>query len=245
MRPTAASPRSRRGTSSSMPAKLACACLCLLALAASGAPAGAGEPGWAPTVTNPWFPLRPGTTYVYTGVRDGQPSRELLTVTRSTKTIQGVRCTVVHDLLYVRGRLRERTTDWYAQDRRGAVWYFGEQTAELDARGRVTSTEGTWQSGVDGAKAGIYMPAHPRVGQSFRQELYAGHAEDHFRVLSLDASVSVPFISSRHALLTKEWTPLEPAVLDHKLYVRGVGTVKEETVKGGSERNVLVAVRRG
>jgi len=219
------------------------------ALAAGAASLGGGAsaagPGWAPGVTNQWFPLRPGTTYAYTGVRDGQPSREVFTVTRLTKTIQGVRCTVVHDRLYLRGRLRERTTDWYAQDRGGAVWYFGEQTAELDVRGHVTSTEGTWRSGVDGAKAGIYMPAHPRVGQSFWQELYAGHAEDHFRVLSLNASVSVPYISSRHALLTKEWTPLEPGVIDHKLYVRGIGTVKEETVKGGSERNVLVAVRRG
>lgn len=243
MRPTAALPQLRRGTSS-MPAKLACACLCALALAGAGAAAGGGDPGWAPRVTNQWFPLRPGTTYVYRGARDGQPSREVLTVTHLTKVIQGVRCTVVSDRLYVRGRLHERTTDWYAQDRRGAVWYFGEQTAELDAKGRVTSTEGTWQSGVDGAKAGIYMPARPRVGQSFRQELYAGHAEDHFRVLSLNVSVSVPYISSRHALLTKEWTPLEPGVIDHKLYVRGVGTVKEETVKGGSERNVLVAVQR-
>ena len=214
------------------------------ALLGSG-PTAAGQRGFADRVTNPWFPLRPGTTLVYNGVRDGQPSRELFTVTHLTKVIQGVRCTVVSDRLYVRGRLRERTTDWYAQDRRGAVWYFGERTAELDTHGRVTSREGTWQSGVDGAKAGIYMSAHPRVGQSLRQELYPGHADDHFQVLSLNASVSVPYISSRHALLTKEWTPLEPAVLDHKLYVRGVGTVKEETVKGGSERNVLVSVRRG
>ena len=228
-----------------MPAKLACACVCLLALVGSSAAAGARESGWAPRVTNPWFPLRPGTTYVYTGMRDGHPSRELFTVTHSTKVIQGVRCTAVFDRLYLRGRLFERTTDWYAQDRRGAVWYFGERTAELDAHGRITSTEGSWQSGVDGAKAGIYMSAHPRVGQSFRQELYPGHADDHFRVVSLNASVSVPYVTSRHALLTKEWTPLEPGVLDHKLYVRGIGTVKEETVKGGSERNVLVAVRRG
>jgi len=209
-----------------------------------GAIAG-GPSGFAARVTNPWFPLRPGTTYVYSGVRDGKPSRDLVTVTHSTKVIQGVRCTAVSDRLYLRGRLFERTTDWYAQDRSGAVWYFGEQTAELDAHGRVTSREGSWQSGVDGAKAGIYMPAHPRVGQSARQEFYAGHADDHFQVVSLDASVSVPYISSRHALLTKEWTPLEPGVIDHKLYVRGIGTVKEETVKGGSERNVLVAVRRG
>jgi hypothetical protein len=205
----------------------------------------AGESGWAPRVTNPWFPLRPGTTYIYKGMRDGRPSREVFTVTRSTKVIQGVRCTAVFDRLYLRGRLFERTTDWYAQDRRGVVWYFGERTAELDAKGRVTSTEGSWQSGVDGAKAGIYMSARPRVGQSFRQELYPGHADDHFAVVSLNASVSVPYVTSHRALLTKEWTPLEPGVLDHKLYVRGIGTVKEETVKGGSERNVLVAVRRG
>jgi hypothetical protein len=210
-----------------------------------GANALASDTGWAPRVTNPWFPLRPGTTYVYTGMRDGHPSRELFTVTRSTKVIQGVRCTAVFDRLYLRGRLFERTTDWYAQDRRGAVWYFGERTAELDANGHVTSTEGSWQSGVDGAKAGIYMSAHPSVGQSFRQELYRGHADDHFAVVSLKASVSVPYVTSHHALLTKEWTPLEPGVLDHKLYVRGIGTVKEETVKGGSERNVLMSVRRG
>ncbi len=206
-----------------------------------GSPAG----GFVARVTNPWFPLSPGTTYVYRGVRDGQPSRDVFTVTHSTKMIEGVRCTAVSDRLYLRARLHERTTDWYAQDRRGAVWYFGEQTAELDKQGHVTSREGSWQSGVDGAKAGIYMSAHPRVGQSFRQELYVGHADDHFRVLSLNASVNVPYVSSRHALLTKEWTPLEPAVIDHKLYVRGIGTVKEETVKGGSEHNVLVAVRRG
>ena len=226
-------------------------CAAIVAALAAGATSlgggatAAGDRGFVDRVTNPWFPLRPGTTLTYNGVRDGQPSRELFTVTHLTKVIQGVRCTVVSDRLYLRGRLFERTTDWYAQDRRGAVWYFGEQTAELDAHGRVTSREGTWQSGVDGAKAGVYMPAHPRVGQSLRQELYVGHAEDYFRVLSLNASVTVPYISSRHALLTKEWTPLEPGVLDHKLYVRGIGTVKEETVKGGSERNVLVELRRG
>jgi len=224
---------------------VAVAASALTVLVGGGANAIARESGWAPRVTNPWFPLRPGTTYVYTGMRDGHPSRELFTVTRSTKVIQGVRCTAVFDRLYLRGRLFERTTDWYAQDRRGAVWYFGERTAELDANGHVTSTEGSWQSGVDGAKAGIYMSAHPRVGQSFRQELYPGHADDRFAVVSLKASVSVPYVTSHQALLTKEWTPLEPGVLDHKLYVRGIGTVKEETVKGGSERNVLVAVRHG
>ena len=140
-------------------------------------------------IDNPWFPLVPGTTYIYRGMKDGEPSREVLRVTHRTKVIQGVRCTVLEDRLYLSGRLEERTTDWYAQDEKGNVWYFGEETAELDERGRVTSREGSWQAGVDGAKAGIYMPAEPKVGESFRQEFYAGHAEDHFRVEDLAASV--------------------------------------------------------
>ena len=196
-------------------------------------------------IDNPWFPLEPGSTYIYRGVKDGRPSREVLKVTHKTKRICGVPAVVVSDRLYVDGRLAERTTDWYSQDKRGNVWYFGEATAELDRQGRVTSTEGSWQAGRDGARAGIYMPARPNVGQSFRQEFYKGHAEDHFRVLSLHSTVQVPYTSSRQALLTREWTPLEPGVIDHKLYVRGVGTVLEQAVKGGNERNELVSFSKG
>jgi hypothetical protein len=194
-------------------------------------------------VTNPWFPLKPGTVFVYTGEKDGARGRDVVTVTKSTKMIRGARCTAVADRLYTRGHLAERTTDWYAQDTRGNVWYFGEETAELSEAGKVTSREGTWRAGVDGAKAGIFMPAHPKVGQSFRQEYRKGHAEDHFAVLSTSASVLVPYSASAHALLTKEWTPLEPDTLDHKLYIRGIGLVKEETVKGGNERWELADVR--
>jgi hypothetical protein len=195
------------------------------------------------TVSNPWFPLKPGTVSIYTGEKDGVPGRDVVTVTRRTNVIRGVRCTAVTDRLYVRGRLAERTTDWYAQDARGNVWYFGENTAELNKAGKVTSREGTWRAGVDGAQAGIFMSAHPKVGQSFRQEYLKGHADDHFAVLSLSASVLVGYTASAHALLTKEWTPLEPDTLDHKLYIRGIGLVKEETVKGGDERWELADVR--
>jgi hypothetical protein len=169
----------------------------------------------------------------------------VVTVTHRTRVIDGVRCTEVSDRLFLAGRLDERTTDWYAQDRSGTVWYFGERTAELDARGRVTSTEGSWRSGVDGARTGVFMPAHPRVGASFRQEDYRGHAEDRFRVLSLDAPVSTPATGARRALLTREWTPLEPDVVDHKLYVRGVGLVAERIVRGGDDHAALVSVTRG
>src|SRR5262249_13671465 len=124
------------------------------------------------------------------------------------------------------------------------VWYFGEDTAELDEHGKVVTTEGTWRAGRDGARPGIYMPGDPTVGQTGRQEYLKGHAEDHFAVVSLRAVVRVPYTSSRRALLTKEWTPLEPGVLDHKYYVRGIGTVLEQTVRGGDERNELISVRR-
>jgi hypothetical protein len=198
---------------------------------------------FAAQIDNPWFPLKPGTTYVYRGRKDGKPSREVLEVTHLTKTIQGVRATVLHDNLYLDGKLGERTTDWYAQDADGNVWYLGEATAELDRMGRVTSTEGSWEAGVDGAEPGIYMPAHPKVGESFSQEFYKGHAEDHFKVLSLHASARVPYVSSQQTLLTKEWTPLEPGVIDHKVYVRGIGTVLEQQV-GGGERAELVSLKR-
>jgi hypothetical protein len=224
--------------------------LLVAALVAALLAAGASRPAPRPSdftasVDNPWFPLKPGTTYVYRGVKDGQPSRDVVTVTHATKTIVGIPCVVVRDRLYLSGRLHERTADWYSQDKQGNVWYFGEATAELDRQGRVTTTEGSWQAGRAGARGGIFMPAHPRVGQSGQPEFYRGHAQDHFQVVSLHATVKAPYVSSRSALLTKEWTPLEPGVLDHKYYVRGIGTVLEQTVKGGDERNALVSVRRG
>jgi hypothetical protein len=205
-----------------------------------------GLPGPASFVSgidNPWFPLQPGTIYVYRGVSDGQPARDVLTVTHRTKTIEGVRCTVIDDRVYLGGRLRERTTDWYAQDKTGNVWYLGERTATLDASGRTKSTDGTWQAGIDGARAGIYMPAAPRVGHSGQQEFYRGHAEDHFTILSLSTSVRTPAAASSHALLTGETTPLEPGIVDHKIYIRGIGTVREETIRGGKEQFLLVSIR--
>ena len=196
-------------------------------------------------VDNPWFPLPAGGKWTYRGEKDGIPSHEVVTVTGETKTIQGVPCTVVHDVLSQKGHVAERTDDYYAQDANGTVWYFGEDTAELDAKGEVTSTEGTWQSGKDGASAGIFMTASPHVGESYRQEYLKGHAEDHYAVVALGQTVRVPGVSSNDALLTKEWTPLEPHVLDHKYYVQGIGTVLEQTVRGGSERNALVSFTKG
>jgi hypothetical protein len=206
------------------------------ALTALAAAPGRGAGGFSARVDNPWFPLAPGTRWVYSGTKDGKPSRDVVVATHATRTIDGAPCVAVSDRLTLAGHLAERTTDWYSQDADGNVWYFGEQTAELDAHGRVTSREGSWQAGVAGAKAGIFMPAQPRLGQSGRQEYLKGHAEDRFRVIG---------VFGRNAVLTEETTPLEPGTVDHKLYVRGVGTVLEQTERGGNERNELVSVRRG
>jgi hypothetical protein len=195
-------------------------------------------------VSNPWYPLLPGSTWVYRGVKDGETSREVMRVTNRTRRIQGAPCVVVSDLLYLRGHLEERTEDYYTQDAQGRVWYFGENTAELDRQGHVKNRSGSWLAGVHGARAGIFMFTNPKPGQSARQEYYRGQAEDHFQVLRLGVSVKVPFITTTHGLLTKEWTPLEPGVIDHKFYVRGIGTVLERTAKGPLERNELVSFRR-
>jgi hypothetical protein len=222
----------------------ALAALAAAALALGGGAAASGD--FSARVTNPYYPLQPGMRWEYRGVKDGRPLRDVVTVTSRIERVAGAPCAVVEDRAYSDGRLRESTIDWYSQDAHGAVWYFGEATKELDRSGRVISTEGSWRAGVDGARQGVFMPAHPRVGQAFAQEHYAGHAEDHFKVLSRRATVAVPFGTfARRALMTQEWTPLEPGVRDRKWYVRGIGEVKEATVKGGDERAELVSfVRR-
>ena len=193
-------------------------------------------------IDNPYFPLVPGTVLVYRGTIDGEPAKDVFRVTGETRVVDGVTAVVIHDALFVTGRLHEVTDDWYAQDAAGNVWYLGEVTKELDKNGQVTSTAGSWETGVDGAEAGIFMPAVPAVGQSFRQEYYRGQAEDWFQILDLSASLSGPWGASAEAMQVQEWTPLEPDVLDHKFYVRGIGMVSEDSVKGGDEHLQLVAV---
>jgi hypothetical protein len=156
--------------------------------------------------------------------------------------VAGVLTRVVEDRLYLDNVLQKRTSDYYAQDRCGNVWYFGEDTATLDKHGRLVSTEGSFHAGVDGAQPGVFMQAHPQVGPWFRQEWYQGHAEDQFRVIDKDARVTVPYGRFRHALQTEERTALEPAVLDNKYYIGGIGEVAELSVRGPAERLRLVEI---
>lgn len=197
---------------------------------------------FSPNVTNPLLPLKVGRTLVYTGTKDGKQALNIATTTNRTKKIDGVLTRVVEDRLYLDNVLQERTSDYYTQDRCGNVWYFGEDTATLDANGHVVSTDGSFHAGVDGAQPGVFMQAHPQLDRRFRQEWYARQAEDTFEVIGRSTWVRVPFGSFRHALRTEESTALEPAVLDNKYYVSGIGEVFEGSVKGPRESLRLVEI---
>lgn len=226
---------------------IAVACGLVLGLAAGGSPAVAapGPAAFSTHIDNPYLPMSPGSRWEYraTGAH-GSTQRIVVEVTRETKLIaNGVTARVVRDTATEKGHVVEDTFDWYAQDRRGNVWYLGEDTKSYES-GKV-STQGSWEAGVNGARAGKVMPAHPRAGMQYRQEYLAGEAEDHARVLSLDDQGEVPAGHYRNALLTKEWTPLEPDGLEYKLYARGVGQVLALTVSGGWEREQLISFHRG
>jgi len=196
------------------------------------------------TVDNPYFPLRPGTTLRYEGTADGERATDIVTVTSRTKTILGIKAVVVLDVATLGGKQSEKTNDWYAQDKRGNVWYLGEDSFDRK-NGKWVRNDGSWQAGVKGAKAGIIMEGKPRLGDTYRQEYYKGHAEDLVRVLRTGVSVSTPYRSFRGTLETRDWSPLEPGVVERKYYARGIGEVKSFLVKGGAERMALVSVQRG
>jgi hypothetical protein len=193
-------------------------------------------------IDNKYFPLKPGTAFVYEGKFHGAPERDVMAVTHDTKRIMGVKCLVASDRVTEGGKLIEQTYDWYAQDKEGNVWYFGEHVTEYE-NGDVTGHEGSWESGVHGAKPGIAMRADPKVDQTYRQEYSKGVAEDKARIISLNGSAKVPYGTFDHVLVTEEFTPLEPGVVERQYYVAGVGDIVEATVKGPPERIELVDVK--
>ena len=209
------------------------------------APAAPAPADFTTRIDNPYWPMRPGSRWVYRETDpEGTRQRVVVTVTRKTKRIaNGVTARVVHDVVTEKGRPVEITDDWYAQDNKGNIWYLGEYTKEFE-NGRFVSTEGSFEAGVDGAQAGIIMPAKPRPGMRYRQEYYAGEAEDKGQIVSLREQAEVPFGHFRRALMTKDTNPLEPKILEFKFYARGVGPVLAVGVSGGSDREELVRYTR-
>jgi len=191
-------------------------------------------------IDNPWFPLVPGSRWVYEG--DGE--RVEVVVTDETRQILGITATVVRDTVSMDGELVEDTFDWFAQDRAGNVWYLGEDSTEYE-NGEAVSTAGSWEAGVDGAMPGIVMPADPSVGDAYRQEFFAGEAEDMAEVLRTGEVATVAYGSYEGVMVTKEWTPLEPDVVEEKHYARGVGLVLEVKVAGGEGMVELVSFEAG
>jgi hypothetical protein len=192
-------------------------------------------------ITNKYLPYTPGTTRRYRGTRDGKPTLHVVAVTHQSRTVMGVRCVVVKDNVFQSQSLVERTTDWYAQDSAGSVWYFGEQTAEL-LNGVVTSTSGTWEAGVDRAQPGIVMPAVPKVGRTYRQEYRPGVALDIATILAVDGTVHVPAGTYDHSVITFDKNPLDPSKKERKWYAPGIGFV-HAVLHGGGHAEVVSLVK--
>jgi hypothetical protein len=195
------------------------------------------------TIDNPWFPLKPGTSFVYSTAK-GRPPTDVMTVSRRTRVLDGVTTVVVFDRTYEDGRLAEKTADYYAQKNDGSVWYFGEDAYDANKKGKLILSSDSWHSGVDGALPGDFMPAAPQLGEEHYQEYYVGHAEDQYAIASLTARVEVPFGSFKGTLQTNETSRLEPGVLDRDYYVRGVGQVLEKPGAGGRTALIRIQHRR-
>ena len=177
-------------------------------------------------VDNPYWPLVPGTTTIF----EGEGEHIVVEVTGYSRIVMGVPVTVVRDTAYAKGRVIEDTFDWYAQDRAGNVWYFGEDTTEFK-NGKPTSKAGSWEAGVDGGLPGIVMLAQPQVGDVYRNEYYAGEAEDLTKILQLGGTITVPAGAFSDTIVTEDWTPLEPDQLEHKTYAPGIGVVAEGPIE--------------
>lgn len=190
-------------------------------------------------IDNKYFPLKPGTTLTYRGEKGGEKAKDVFVVTDKTKVIAGVTTRVIEDTAYLSGKVAEVTEDWFAQDDDGNLWYMGEFTTELD----TGSHEGSWEAGVDGAKPGIIMEAHPMVGDHFFQEFLKGQAEDQAKILDVNAKVCVQYGCFDHVIVTREWTHLDPGHTDHKFYAPGIGEIKERSIQGPLEVIRLVDVQ--
>ncbi len=183
------------------------------------------------TIDNPFLPWPPGMVLTYV---EDETETIHITVTNETKTVMGVECVVVHDELSdADGLVIEDTYDWYAQDKDGNVWYFGEDTNEYDDMG-VANPAGSWEAGVDGALPGIAMPGEAVVGEPYRQEYYAGEAEDMGQIIEVDQEVTVPAGTYSGCLVTKDWSLLTPQVVEHKHFCPGIGNVRAETISGAT-----------
>ncbi len=207
----------------------------------SSEPSNLDPADFSTTIDNPYWPMPVGAVWhVHVSNPEGESLQETITVTNQTKRIaDGVTARVVSDIVYDHGTPTEVTDDWYAQDSDGNIWYFGENTAEFHNGEKDTS--GSFEAGRNGADAGVAMPAKPYVGLTYREEYYKGQAEDRSKVLAVDQQVEAPAGHFTGAILTDDYSPIEPDISEYKLYAKGVGPVVAVSVSGESEREDLVS----
>ena len=187
-------------------------------------------------IDNPYWPMQPGSRWAYRETdTEGTVQRVVVTATDRTKRIaNGIEARVVHDVVSEHGEPVEITDDWYAQDADGNVWYLGEKTAEYE-NGKVVTRAGSFEAGVDGAQPGIIMPADPQPGLDYRQEYYAGEAEDEAAIVTVgEEQLQVPAGRYTDVVMTRDTNPLEPKIQELKFYARDVGPVMAAGVSGGA-----------
>jgi hypothetical protein len=194
-------------------------------------------------ISHPYWPMKPGTRWTYRDVDEkGEVQEVVIVATPATKKLaNGITARVVRDTVRSEGDLVEDTFDWYAQDSAGNVWYLGEDTAEFE-NGKIATRSGSFEAGTGGALPGILLPAEPQVGQKYRQEYLKGEAEDNGEVLATGQLVEVPTGRYSNALLTRDTSTLEPAVVEYKLYAPGIGPVLALDISGGAAREELVKI---
>ena len=192
-------------------------------------------------IDNPYYPLTPGKVFRYEGESGDGHETNIVTVTNQTYMILGVACTVVEDSVWVEGDLVEATTDWFAQDKDGTVWYMGEASRSFE-NGKLVSTEGSWEAGQRGAMPGVIMFGDPKPGGPYRQEFEGGVAEDRGQITRTDAKVTVPYGTFANCIETEEWSDLEPGIVEYKFYAKNVGVVRSVSVVGEEDDSKLVSV---
>ena len=224
-------------------------CACLLTVAIVACDDNTTEPyhvtvdpaNFVTGIDNPYYPLTPGKVFRYEGESGDGHETNIVTVTNQTYNILGVACTVVEDTVLVEGELVEATTDWFAQDTEGTVWYMGEASRSYE-NGKLVSTEGSWEAGREGALPGVIMYGDPKPGGPYRQEFLEGEAEDRGQINSTNATVVVPYGTFTHCVETEEWSDVEPGIVEYKFYAKNVGVVRSVSVVGEEDDSKLVSV---
>jgi hypothetical protein len=208
-----------------------------------GANLGVDPAKLSPIVDNPYFPLASGTRAIYEGKEFDPDTGEAFelrveaSVRDANEKVSGIEVTVVDISEFEDGELVEKTEDYYAQDTSGSVYYIGEKVDDFEG-GKLIGHEGQWRAGQNGARAGEFMPAAPKVGDVFEQERAPGVAEDRSEVVDTGVSVTVPAGTFDDCIETEDLDPISGQV-QNKFYCRGVGLVQEVFPDGGGGLDLI------